>query len=316
MKDLKKIALYTLLLSCLLVSGCGKQSIENQYESSEENNGVDIYREFKTQYEGDVQRLEGFENKTYYSMGLWDSKSNYLHDTTIYLGENDSIDAFLSLKNSLGEQYNFTVVVFDNYEQIEFEVDGVSMKQCTVKIENGGDINMPIKISSLDNGKHELVFGILVNTYKTLTTEERLHTGSQDDALVCTAIVGNNEEVVESGEYLHVDTITARTNGIVLNKVDGKEYSIEVGNLDNNLKKCAIIVLDNFEQVNIFNDSDNEYKLIELNPDEEVIISLADYFDKIKEDGKEHEIFAICLCEMENEGAESRTVFISNRIIK
>ncbi len=49
------------------------------------------------------------------------------------------------------------------------------MRQCTVSVENGTEIDIPITLSSLEEGKHDLVFcGFFLNTYTELTDEERL----------------------------------------------------------------------------------------------------------------------------------------------
>lgn len=309
MKNLRKSLIIAVITSSLAIYGCGSKEAENK---SAYYDNVKIYTEFQTQFAGEVRMLEGFENQSYYSMGLWDNNSNYFHDTTVSLKENEEFSMFLALLNCMGEKYNYTVILFDNYQQIEFEVDGELMNQCTVCIENGDELYIPIKINSLVNGKHDLIFAVFVDTYKTLTDEERIYTGDHDGVLRCTAIVGNENAVQHDNiQGLRVDTVSARTNGVVLNKMNGEEYAIEVGNLDEKPMNNVIIVLDNFMQVSI-SDDNSLYECILLNPGEEVIIPLEEYFPKIESDNTEHEITVISISDIENSGK----VFFSNRILK
>ena len=309
MKNLRKSLIIAVITSSLAIYGCGSKEAENK---SAYYDNVKIYTEFQTQFTGEVRKLEGFENQTYYSMGLWDNNSNYFHDTTVSLKENEEFSMFLALLNCMGEKYNYTVILFDNYQQIEFEVDGELMNQCTVCIENGDELYIPIKINSLVNGKHDLIFAVFVDTYKTLTDEERIYTGDHDGVLRCTAIVGHENAVQHDNiQGLRVDTVSARTNGVVLNKMNGEEYAIEVGNLDEKPMNNVIIVLDNFMQVSI-SDDNSLYECILLNPGEEVIIPLEEYFQKIESDNTEHEITVISISDIENSGK----VFFSNRILK
>lgn len=308
MKKSGKCMLIIIIVSLWLVNGCGRQIIQNE---NNDNDDIKIYTVFETQYNGNIKRLEGYENQNYYSMGLWDDNSNCLHDQIVCLNGQEELTMFLSLLNCLGEQYNFTLVIFDNCKQIAFEVDGTSMNQCTVNVKNGKEIYVPIKISSLAKGRHNLVCAIFVDTYDNLTEKEKMYAGSHDDILKSTVIVDNDETVYENKEYLSVDTIKARTDGIVLNKTNGKQYSIEVGNLQEEIKENAIILLDNFEQVSI-GDVDSLYECILLGEEEEVIIPLEEYFKKIEYDEKEHVIQAMCIRDVENNGK----VFFSNRIWK
>ena len=309
MKNLRKSLIIAVITSSLAIYGCGSKEAENK---SAYYDNVKIYTEFQTQFTGEVRKLEGFENQTYYSMGLWDNNSNYFHDTTVSLKENEEFSMFLALLNCMGEKYNYTVILFDNYQQIEFEVDGELMNQCTVCIENGDELYIPIKINSLVNGKHDLIFAVFVDTYKTLTDEERIYTGDHDGVLRYTAIGGNENAVQHDNiQGLRVDTVSARTNGVVLNKMNGEEYAIEVGNLDEKPMNNVIIVLDNFMQVSI-SDDNSLYECILLNPGEEVIIPLEEYFQKIESDNTEHEITVISISDIENSGK----VFFSNRILK
>lgn len=299
MKSSKKMLFAVFFL--FFINGCG--SLEKI-----KNDNVQIYTDFQTRFNGETKSLEGFENQRHYSMGLWDNSSNDLQNSSIYLKENEEVDMFLSLMNCLGGECNFTIVILDNCKQTEFVVDGTSMRQCTVNIENQKEVFIPIKLDSLMSGRHDLIFAIFVNTYKDLTEEERIAAGNHDDALKCTFIVENDNVIQENNiEYLETNTIKARTNGAVFNKLDGKEYFLEVGNLDEEIKRNTIIFLDNFEQVSIGNMSGLH---IQLNAGDEVVVSLEDYFKKIKDDEKEHEIIAICISDNDNR------VFFSNRILK
>lgn len=172
MNNVTKNIPFLFLFLFLTLSGCGNQSIN----SNKETNVPEIYTEFSETYNGEVKVMDGFEGKMYYSYGLWGENSEYMQDTTVYL-ENNKLRTFMSFTNNMGKQFNFTLVIFDNYKQIDFEVDGKLMKQCTVNIKNKSDINIPITISSLEEGKHDLVFAVFLDTYMELTDEERLQTG-------------------------------------------------------------------------------------------------------------------------------------------
>lgn len=188
----------------------------------------------------------------------------------------------MSFTNNMGKQFNFTLVIFDNYKQIDFEVDGKLMKQCTVNIKNKSDINIPITISSLEEGKHDLVFAVFLDTYMELTDEERLQTGGT--ALRCLAVVGGKEVFANKFTYQEFDMIEARTNGIVINKFNGNEYFIEAGNLDGETESSAIIFMDNFEQINLLNTQSYPYDLVSLEHGKEIMIFLDKYLERISKD--------------------------------
>lgn len=277
MNNVTKNIPFLFLFLFLTLSGCGNQSIN----SNKKTNVPEIYTEFSETYNGEVKELDGFEGKTYYSYGLWGENSEYMHDTTVYL-ENNKLRTFMSFTNNMGKQFNFTLVIFDNYKQIDFEVDGKLMKQCTVNIKNKSDINIPITISSLEEGKHDLVFAVFLDTYMELTDEERLQTGGT--ALRCLAVVGGKEVFANKFTYQEFDMIEARTNGIVINKFNGNEYFIEAGNLDGETESSAIIFMDNFEQINLLNTQSYPYDLVSLEHGKEIMISLDKYLERISKD--------------------------------
>lgn len=311
-----KGVLVLLLLLSLALSGCGKQRSNNStLRSNEEIDFPEIYTEFNESYNGEVKKMDGFEGQTYYSYGLWGENSQYMHDTTIYL-ENNTLHTFLVFTNNMGKQFNCTLVIFDNYKQIDFEVDGKLMRQCTVSVENGTEIDIPITLSSLEEGKHDLVFAVFLNTYTELTDEERLGTGPSDGALRCLAVVGNKEEFPDAFNYLGVDRIEARTNGIVINKFNGNENFIEVGNLDEETESCAIIFMDNFEQINLLNTQSYPYDLVNLEPGKEIMIPVEEYLKNVSKDNKTHEIMAICIRKAGIEGDTFKgKVFFTYRLL-
>lgn len=277
MNNVTKNIPFLFLFLFLTLSGCGNQSIN----SNKKTNVPEIYTEFSETYNGEVKELDGFEGKTYYSYGLWGENSEYMQDTTVYL-ENNKLRTFMSFTNNMGKQFNFTLVIFDNYKQIDFEVDGKLMKQCTVNIKNKSDINIPITISSLEEGKHDLVFAVFLDTYMELTDEERLQTGGT--ALRCLAVVGGKEVFANKFTYQEFDMIEARTNGIVINKFNGNEYFIEAGNLDGETESSAIIFMDNFEQINLLNTQSYPYDLVSLEHGKEIMIFLDKYLERISKD--------------------------------
>lgn len=277
MNNVTKNIPFLFLFLFLTLSGCGNQSIN----SNKKTNVPEIYTEFSETYNGEVKVMDGFEGKMYYSYGLWGENSEYMQDTTVYL-ENNKLRTFMSFTNNMGKQFNFTLVIFDNYKQIDFEVDGKLMKQCTVNIKNKSDINIPITISSLEEGKHDLVFAVFLDTYMELTDEERLQTGGT--ALRCLAVVGGKEVFANKFTYQEFDMIEARTNGIVINKFNGNEYFIEAGNLDGETESSAIIFMDNFEQINLLNTQSYPYDLVSLEHGKEIMIFLDKYLERISKD--------------------------------
>lgn len=305
----KSIPFLFLFFLFLTLSGCGNQSIN----SNKETNVPEIYTEFSEMYNGEVKVMDGFEGKMYYSYGLWGENSEYMHDTTVYL-ENNKLRTFMSFTNNMGKQFNFTLVIFDNYKQIDFEVDGKLMKQCTVNIKNKSDINIPITISSLEEGKHDLVFAVFLDTYMELTDEERLQTGGT--ALRCLAVVGGKEAFANKFTYQEFDMIEARTNGIVINKFNGNEYFIEAGNLDGETESSAIIFMDNFEQINLLNTQSYPYDLVSLEHGKEIMISLDKYLECISKDSNPHEITAICIRKAGIDGdIYNGSVFFTQRLL-
>jgi hypothetical protein len=281
-------------------------------KTDQHNNQVDkeIYTEFEQHYQGDILHLNGFEDQNYYDMGLW-KDSTALHDSTIYMNANEPFGCFFSISNKLGTNYNFTILVFDNYEQIEFTVDNDSMTKCTVNINNGSSINVPITIPSMQEGKHDLVFVVFVDTYRDLTENERIYAGSKDGALRCNVIVNDNSNFLNKFIESNYEKLPARTDGVRLNKIDEEKYIIEAGNLVDSTEYCAIILLDNYVQVNIT--ETQSFCYITLKPDEEITIPITDY---VNNDGKDHEVSTIFIRDAGLSGENFQgIVSLSNRIL-
>ena len=304
---MKRVSIYIIVISVVLlciIMGCQNNDLSG--------NNVKIYSEFKTKYTGIVKELTGFEGQTYLDMGLWND-SKCLHNTTINLDFNKSFECFLALTNNLGETYNFTLVIFDNYEQIDFNVDDEILNQCTVKVHDSSTINIPIKINSLEKGKHDFVFAVFVNTYDYLSVDERLIAGRYDSQLRSIVIVDSKTEFMNEFVPCNIKAITARTNGVIFNKLNGSDYSLEIGNLDDEIQECAIILLDNFEQVDLSKSSGDPYLYVKLNPEEEIVIPMEEYLD---DKDKNHEYSAICIRNAGDNGENFLgNVFFSNRIL-
>ena len=68
-----------------------------------------------------------------------------------------------------------------------------------------------------------------------------------------------------------------------------------MGNLDEETESCAIIFMDNFEQINLLNTQSYPYDLVNLEPGKEIMIPVEEYLKNVSKDNKTHEIIAICI---------------------
>jgi len=306
----KRSSIILLLIIICIITGCEYSEEQNNYISLEENYTEEIYYGFSENYEGPIMHLEGFEGQNYYDMGLWNN-FNSIHNTTMSIDNSDTFSCYMSISNFLGNQYNFTIILLDNYEQKSILVDNIEMEKCTVSIEANSSINIPIIVPALKEGKHDLIFVVFINTYSEMSEEERMFAGSNDGYLRCNVIVNNTLEYPEAISASIIETSTARTDGIRLNRLNDDYYSIESGNLGTETENCAIILFDNFEQIKLSDNS--KYIYVELYPNEGVVIPINDYIDT--NDGLSHEISAISIRDVGSEADNFEgLVYFSNRI--
>lgn len=108
--------------------------------------------------------------------------------------------------------------------------------------------------------------------------------------------------------YDSIDILPARTDGCPINSIDG-QYCIEVGNLGEQDETIAIILLDNGTQVPL--SSLHPYMLFTLEPQQETMIHIQEYIDRIQKDSQLHDLCVVRF----NESGEVNDLLYGKRLI-
>lgn len=190
-------------------------------------------------------------------------------DTKISLESGEKYHKYIDLEQHIEEKGYYSLIVFDNFKQISFLVDGKEMEHCTVGLEYGEEISVPLTIEHLEDGYHRLVFIWLCGVNRSFEEEELEESDYFDACCMWTDVeVGTGqwqpECVSYDGRYFQecnmlvnlqsrygVDNIV---ENIIHPKSGDKEIFATVGNNSNDerLEKILWAICD-FEQVPIDN---------------------------------------------------------------
>lgn len=184
MKKKKKIAIVMLLVLITLV-GCQKESIKETGKETEKE-----YTQFSekvpnaSDYAGDVSQGDSV------GYGILNSDGKVETDNVYYLEQEDAFKRFINIGNFMGRDMSYKLLVFDNYEQMEFEVEQKKTDVCSVYIEKGKELSIPVTLTGLKKGMNDIIFLIVFNAEDNLSEEERLDTSDfNTDYLRCTIYV-------------------------------------------------------------------------------------------------------------------------------
>lgn len=253
MKYIKRI--FVIAFTCLLLISC-KNS----------NNTDHKYTKFESQVENkkNIAYLDVSKEGENISYAILNKNGIVESGSTYHLKEN-SLEKFINIANYVNIDMEYNLLVFVNYKQVSYEVDGTKQDIFTSYIAQNSDIQIPIKIDDLHAGLNDIVFLIIPNPNKNLQNEVNNETLEDVLYLRCNAIVGENR--VKNYVYDDLSSIDgseipvaiqAKENNdmadfnaydLELNNV--KDVYITVGNNMESKEEFAVILLDNWKQIPI-----------------------------------------------------------------
>lgn len=203
------------------------------------------------------------------NLGLYDINGQIEKNFNFNIKENESINKFISLGNMIEKERTYKLLLFVDYKQAPFSVDGREpSKDFTFKLGPGQSTEIPFKTSPLKKGLHDILFVIVkYPDNKSLDDEFRKNTDMNNLLFLRFSAVAENESIEQIdfnqyGEIAQGDILDGifvskekdfkRWLSQKVRKGNSESYYIHIGN--NHKKgerKYAVIALHDWKQVNI-----------------------------------------------------------------
>lgn len=204
------------------------------------------------------------------ALGLYNPNGQIETKYHFQVNKNESIKKFISIGNLVKKDRVYKILLFVDYQQATFSVDGNKpMLDYDVKMKAGQTIEIPVEVAPLSEGLHDILFVIVKYPDKKLLDEEFRKQTDLNHLLFqrFSVNVGNKQPAVRNiqfdnlgefknenlgGVFVSKDNNYRRwlTQDVGLNKK--LNYYIHVGNTPRKEnQKFALIVLFDWKQVNI-----------------------------------------------------------------
>ncbi len=314
-----KYKIRTTIVMCLLilcVSGCDMRQEEKTVKENPETATISIEngKEEITKLSYPKKQYTEFENKmgedrSEYAKPISEGnslghsimgKDGLVETEGVYhLKSGEEFERFIQIGNFLGEDLDFKLLVFNNCEQIEFDVDGKRQSVCDVYIKENEKLPIPVTLSSFHKGLNDIIFLIVCDSDINLTSDERIDTYDFNTVYLRCTIYVDDESIPEfqpvdvQGEaaeditdfMLHEEKeeVNKIFTGKSLKKNEEMDYYLTVGNAEEEDMDFALLLLEDWEQKPL----DGEMKkIIHMSAGTQITIPLKASF---KEEGV-HEI--------------------------
>ena len=241
--------------------------------------------------------------------------------------EQGGIRPVLIIQNDLGKTFCFTLVIIDNFEQKSFWVDGVEMDYCTVKVKNGDNIQVPVELKNLYYGKNDMIYIWFIGTNRDMTEKQLRSINMGGNAaynhnILCVKNDEYNDDVLKKLNFNAVDDnvfpspnteISIQSeygidNKAILDIDPHIAHYITVGNFETTSKRCILILLQNFIQTPIDN---NTFACVEIPSQSFIDFDISN--ESIKNENVE--LSAVLIdCSKESKNFSSESIYFSNRV--
>lgn len=298
MKKKKIYNIIVLLLSVLILSGCGSKKDNNASNII----GLQVHKSELPSIE--TKKIEGLEDAEGYGHGIYTRQGECLHDMINYVKSTDDLSVYCHISNDLGDTYTFTVVALDNYHQIPFMVNGEECLNYTIEIPNSSETDIPIDLGEFVSGRHDLVFLTIINAGMKVSESDSITVtdGYMDGSMRSTFIVDDDTELNNPITY-QTGTSDTIYSGISIEKKDDESYELSVSGVYDDDKYISVIVFDNYEEI--------ENYTMELGAKKKATIP----FDYSPDDSVNHELTAVVLYQTDgNNPEEPMEDHFSNRV--
>ncbi len=255
----KRIILLIFILCIIMTNGCNTQYSQKQLDEMSTN----IVENYTLPYAQD-----GGVN-----MGLFDTNGEIVDDRTFNLKKGDKFNKIISIGNMFDHERNYKIILFVNYKQSSFLVNGNEVFQYDYEANEYENFLVPIEISDFEEGLND-VFFIIVKypDIQLLDDEFRKHT-DMNNLLYLRFNVFVESNVQPTLHLNEFENLTeTEVDGILLSKEkdvlkrwltedvtisEKVNYNIHVGNQSfAKNQKFAVITLLDWQQVDFFNNQD------------------------------------------------------------
>lgn len=158
----KSIFFVLLVILIVSISGCNLNSVPKN--TSFEKKPKDISK---------INYLDHSKEDGTISYGIIDENGIVETDGIYHINYGEKFERFLTIKNRLGNNMQFTIFTINNYQQKEFVVDDQSFLKKDVYIENNTDIQVPFELDNLNKGYNDIICFIAVDTGHIESKDEK-----------------------------------------------------------------------------------------------------------------------------------------------
>jgi hypothetical protein len=248
---MKKIRINLVLIVLFLFIGCSEKK---------------EYTEFKTKIEdkSNIKYINNDVQSNSFSYGIANELGEIETDNIYYLEQGQTFKRFINIGNFISTDMAYKILMFDNYKQIDFMIEEKKFSNYDVFIKEGEDLQVPFEISDLEEGYHDILIAIFINTEKKLEKEERIETEFQNMIYLRLNIYIGNETIPEY-KYADLGTQTLGANinislhedkiknniqfpYAIVNKDEKLNYFLSVGNLESQKEEFIVIILQDWKQ--------------------------------------------------------------------
>lgn len=162
-----------------------------------------VFTDFHTKLNGHTKSIPGLPVENTIESGIVNDEAICEQNYSVNIKSGEPYNRFIYLKQNVEKEGDYSLVVFDNFKQIPFKVDGTEMNYCTIHLTYDDELYVPVTIDDLNNGCHRLVFIWLFNVNKKLPEKKvsELDYLVLSSALWTDVIVGENENNVPYPTY-------------------------------------------------------------------------------------------------------------------
>lgn len=232
-----------------------------------------VYTDFSIKLNGRSKSIPGLPVENTIESGIVNEEAICEQNYSVEIKSGEQYNRFIHLKQNMEEEGDYSLVVFDNFKQIPFKVDGKEMNYCTIHLAYDEELHVPVSIDNLDNGIHRLVFIWLFNVNKKLSEKEV----SELDYLVFSSglwtdvIVGGDENEVSYPIYQReffeecnnsisiqeTDQEDSLWQGMIHAKSEDKKIYLTAGNtISENITRTILWGLCDYEQITLNENGD------------------------------------------------------------
>lgn len=293
-KIIKSIVLFLVILIVGLFHGCN-------YKSNETNN-INVVNLDSTNFDDKVDHssesnILPFAKEGGINIGLYNENGEIEKDYNFNIREKEKISKYISVGNMIDTERIYKLLLFVDYKQKDFNVDGRSEKtDFTFKLNPNQAIKIPVSISPLDKGLHDILFVIVkYPDIKSLDEKYRKQTDMNNLLFLRFSVVVDKEvnRDITLNEYGDTKN-NSDLDGVFITKENNYkrwltqnismksdlQYYIHIGNNHNKgNKKYALIALFDWKQINILA-PDKKVAFFQLNDKQEIILDSNIRMDK------------------------------------